>query len=457
MTTAFYPITNKSTVETDGYFEIPGNFTAMFYVGFDFVAIDSGSGSPQLSSYTTFTVANSSYTSGRTRIYPGSGSPLTSGSPLSSSIPSPAGQWVTLAGGDYALNHSDTSKSTIHVSVAGENNTDTSLVFPGRASFNYGVSINENFLHLLENFANLTPPDASTEGQLWYNNASSELYIHNDAISPVWDLLLTESIGDATYLRLDGTNDPVTGDVTFSLNVTADKFLGGSSGTAGAPTFSWSGDTDTGAFNPSDGTIRFVSNGIEQIEISGDLLQFFTTSQGSPGSAELRVSVNDEGAVIIEEVTTLPVSTTDKLYNSGGDLYWNGSNLVTSSSTSLGDLDDVDDDVSDGSPLPTIGDVLTWNGAEWTNTPPGTGLGVLYDEIIVNGSPLPQVFSTTNVILQQKSPTTAFQQVFRNGILQRESLTGSPADGNYTIIGSPTQIQFLIPLTENDEIIIYQL
>jgi microcystin-dependent protein len=49
------------------------------------------------------------------------------------------------------------------------NNTDTSLSFPGRGSTAYGQAVGENFLHLLENFASVTPPDNPVEGQLWYD------------------------------------------------------------------------------------------------------------------------------------------------------------------------------------------------------------------------------------------------------------------------------------------------
>lgn len=50
-------------------------------------------------------------------------------------------------------------------------NTETSLVLPGRNLTDYGKLVNENFLHLLENFANNNPPASPVEGQLWYDNS----------------------------------------------------------------------------------------------------------------------------------------------------------------------------------------------------------------------------------------------------------------------------------------------
>tara|TARA_B110000503_G_scaffold99799_1_gene149274 strand:+ start:3026 stop:5104 length:2079 start_codon:yes stop_codon:yes gene_type:complete len=49
-------------------------------------------------------------------------------------------------------------------------NTDTSLSFPGKNSTSYGTVVAENFLHLLENFANTSAPSRPVEGQLWYDN-----------------------------------------------------------------------------------------------------------------------------------------------------------------------------------------------------------------------------------------------------------------------------------------------
>lgn len=50
-------------------------------------------------------------------------------------------------------------------------NQDTTLKLPGRNTTAYGSSIAENFLHLLENFANSTQPVNPVEGQLWYDNS----------------------------------------------------------------------------------------------------------------------------------------------------------------------------------------------------------------------------------------------------------------------------------------------
>ena len=70
----------------------------------------------------------------------------------------------------YTISYTDTvNKGSITV----EDNTlnsETSLNFPGRGTTAYGQAVNENFLHLLENFANTTAPLRPVEGQLWYDS-----------------------------------------------------------------------------------------------------------------------------------------------------------------------------------------------------------------------------------------------------------------------------------------------
>ena len=69
----------------------------------------------------------------------------------------------------YTISYTDTvNKGSITVEDNVLNN-ETSLNFPGRGTTAYGQSVNENFLHLLENFANTNSPERPVEGQLWYD------------------------------------------------------------------------------------------------------------------------------------------------------------------------------------------------------------------------------------------------------------------------------------------------
>ena len=70
----------------------------------------------------------------------------------------------------YEIKFSDlTNKGTLVIEDS-TLNTETSLSLPGRNTTAYGSAVAENFLHLLENFANNQEPTNPIEGQLWYDN-----------------------------------------------------------------------------------------------------------------------------------------------------------------------------------------------------------------------------------------------------------------------------------------------
>jgi hypothetical protein len=57
--------------------------------------------------------------------------------------------------------------------------TTTDLRFVGKNYAGYGEVQNENFLHLLESFANTTPPPKVISGQVWYDTANKKLKFYD--------------------------------------------------------------------------------------------------------------------------------------------------------------------------------------------------------------------------------------------------------------------------------------
>lgn len=81
----------------------------------------------------------------------------------------------------YNIPFTDTAnKGTIEVDD-NSINTETSLLLPGRNLKDYGSSLLTNFLHLMENFADVNPPANPVEGQLWYDttNGVDQLKIYD--------------------------------------------------------------------------------------------------------------------------------------------------------------------------------------------------------------------------------------------------------------------------------------
>ena len=76
----------------------------------------------------------------------------------------------------------DKFNGTFLTSVAdGTIDTTTDLRFVGKNYAGYGEVQNENFLHILENFANTTAPPKAIEGQIWYDSGNKKLKFYDGA------------------------------------------------------------------------------------------------------------------------------------------------------------------------------------------------------------------------------------------------------------------------------------
>ena len=77
----------------------------------------------------------------------------------------------------YIINRFDGTQLTIVDDGVLDNSTPLSLV--GRNYTGYGESQNENFIFLLENFANISPPARPLTGQAWYDKTAKAVKVYN--------------------------------------------------------------------------------------------------------------------------------------------------------------------------------------------------------------------------------------------------------------------------------------
>jgi len=88
--------------------------------------------------------------------------------------------------------------------------TTTDLSFVGRNYAGYGEIQNENFLKLLENFANSTAPLKPIEGQLWYDTSGKHLNFYNTVN---WKSIPSLEISNNNPVE---TTTPVLGDLWYN-------------------------------------------------------------------------------------------------------------------------------------------------------------------------------------------------------------------------------------------------
>ena len=133
------------------------------------------------------------------------------------------------------------------------NTTSTSVGLPGRNFAGYGQTLDTNFVHQLENFADTTPPANPLTGQLWYNTNANTLYVcPTDGLSNAnaWVSLAVSSANSTTTFG----SVQVTGNVSAN-NVTAVNNVSGANGIFTNISVSSTANISSGTANIGTGNI----------------------------------------------------------------------------------------------------------------------------------------------------------------------------------------------------------
>jgi hypothetical protein len=172
------------------------------------------------------------------------------------------------------------------------NTTSTSLTLIGKNYAGYGIFLNENYVQLLENFSNTTPPTAPLTGQLWYDNVNDILKIYNSDTN-IWKPI-SSSITSATA---PSAAVSVTGDIWWDTTNAQLKVWSGSAWITIGPSYTSTAGTSgpvTQTILDSLGashvvTLFYISNSVIMI-LSKD--SSFTPQTAIPGFATILPGLN---------------------------------------------------------------------------------------------------------------------------------------------------------------------
>ena len=164
------------------------------------------------------------------------------------------------------------------------NTTSTSLGLPGRNYAGYGQTLDTNFVHMMENFADTTPPSNPLRGQLWFDTNANTLYVcpaDGTSNANAWlALTSTASGGTTTFGAVT-----VTGNLQAN-NITATNTITGASGVFTNISVSANANIATG--NITTGNISTLNTTVISAganTTAGTLTGTWTANGGSSGNS----------------------------------------------------------------------------------------------------------------------------------------------------------------------------
>jgi len=110
-------------------------------------------------------------------------------------------------------------------------NVSTSLTLIGKNVNAYGADLNDNFIRLLENFANTAQPTSPLVGQLWFNTLEQRVYFYNNSLQ-------FKPVG-GPIVAATQPNDLVAGDLWIDSNARQLNFYDGANLVTAGPGYNY--------------------------------------------------------------------------------------------------------------------------------------------------------------------------------------------------------------------------
>ena len=196
------------------------------------------------------------------------------------------------------------------------NTSSTSLGLPGRNYAGYGQSLDTNFVHVTENFADSTPPANPLRGQIWYDTSSTTLKVcptDGESNALAWlSLTSTASGGNTTFGSVNITGNATANNFTATNEVTANAI------TAGYLTISANATiADASVTTANIGTLQTTAITTGSATTPGTLTGVWTAT-GNTG-ANASALIFDTGGIYINNSGNLYGIRTDKYMYANGD------------------------------------------------------------------------------------------------------------------------------------------
>jgi hypothetical protein len=201
----------------------------------------------------------------------------------------------------YTINKTDGTKLVV-LKDGTVDITSTDLALFGRGYAGFGERLNENFVKILENFANSTAPARKIRGQLWYDTSSNQI--------KVWNGSKFKPVGSSTTSTSQPSNANV-GDMWFDTNNQQLYVYNGLAWTLIGPT----AVAGSGVTQVSSETIR------DNAGVNKSILKFITNdiTVGIISAEQFTPQTTLAGFALIKKGITLSTSISNNRFNGIAD------------------------------------------------------------------------------------------------------------------------------------------
>ena len=236
----------------------------------------------------------------------------------------------------YTINK--TSGAILATVSDGTVDTTTNLTLVGKNYAGYGEFLNENFVKLLENFANSTAPSAPLLGQLWWDSTNAVLKVYNNTgWKPIVSTVTSASTSTPTNV--------ITGDMWWDTTNKQLKLWNGTSFTLIGPAYAaGSGvsgaqvETVTDTLSASHVIVRFYVADTTVAIISKD--STFTPSPSITGFTTIVPGMNLASSAVISGIQMTGLASNADLLDNVNSLSFLRSDQNDTTSGTLGVLND---------------------------------------------------------------------------------------------------------------------